>query len=147
MTDGVSIVCLGKLDMLPMILLTLYKRIGYVKIPKPHFQAVVAVLTCCFSPFLLNLSPLWSLLSLAINRPWPALLAFSTGRSLVHSTDTCARLGVRISFWVFFAYIYIKQLLGRPETRTRDRIDCQSIWTVWDISREPIEQDLRPAVC
>ena len=53
-------------------------------------------------------------------------LPFSTGRSLVHSTDTCAGLGFRYSFWVFFTYkknCYAE--LGHK---------CQSIRTVWDIS-------------
>ena len=35
---------------------------------------------------------------------------FSTGRSLVHSTDTCAGLGFRDSFWVFFTYKKIARL-------------------------------------
>ena len=30
--------------------------------------------------------------------------SFSTGHSLIHSTDTCTGLGFRDSFWVFFAY-------------------------------------------
>ena len=38
---------------------------------------------------------------------------------------------VSASLWVFFAY---KNLLGRTETRTRDRICFQSLRTVWDIS-------------
>ena len=36
-------------------------------------------------------------------------------------------------FWMFFAY---KTLLGRTETRTRDRMYCQTIGTVRDVSRE-----------
>ena len=43
------------------------------------------------------------------DRPWPALRPFLTGRSLVHSTDTCATFGLRDSYWVFFVY---KKLLG-----------------------------------
>ena len=39
-----------------------------------------------------------------------------------HADDT-----VSVSFWVFFAY---KKLLGRTETRTRERKDTQSIETV-----------------
>ena len=35
--------------------------------------------------------------------------------------------------WRFFAY---KKILGRTETRTSDRMYCQSIRTVWDISRD-----------
>ena len=37
-------------------------------------------------------------------------------------------------------------MLGRTETRTRDRIYCQTMRTVRDIY-ETIEQELRPAVC
>ena len=36
-------------------------------------------------------------------------------------------------FWMFFAY---KKILGRTETRTRDRMYGQSIRTVRDISRD-----------
>ena len=42
----------------------------------------------------------------------------------------------------------IQKMLGRNETRTRDRMYCQTMRTVRDISRdETIEQELRPAVC
>ena len=37
-------------------------------------------------------------------------LPFTTGRSLVHSTDTCAGIGFRDSFWVFFTYKKIARL-------------------------------------
>ena len=37
-------------------------------------------------------------------------------------------------------------MLGRTETRTRDKIYCQTIRTVRDISRDDREE-LRPAVC
>ena len=36
-------------------------------------------------------------------------------------------------FWMFFAY---KKMLGRSETRTRDRMYCQTIRTVRNISRD-----------
>ena len=49
-----------------------------------------------------------------------------------HSTAICARLGIRDSLWMFFAY---KKMLGRTEMRTRDRMYCQTIRSVWDISR------------
>ena len=48
-------------------------------------------------------------------------------------------------FWMFFAFI--QKLLGRTESRTRDRMYCQTIRTVRDTSPETIEQELRPAVC
>ena len=51
----------------------------------------------------------------------------SMRRSLVHSTDTSARLGLRNSFWGVFVY---KKMLGRTQTRTRDRMDRQSMRTV-----------------
>ena len=45
------------------------------------------------------------------------------------------RMGDPVSprFWVFFAY---KKLLGRTETRTCERMHCQSIRTVYDMSRD-----------
>ena len=48
---------------------------------------------------------------------------FVAGRSFI---QIYTRVGDKISasFWVFFAY---KKLLGRTETRTRDRMYCQSI--------------------
>ena len=49
---------------------------------------------------------------------------FSTGRSLVHPIDTCAGDSVVGGF------SRIKILLGRSETRTRERKDIQSIRTV-----------------
>ena len=49
-----------------------------------------------------------------------------------HSIETCARLALRDCLWMFFAY---KKMLGRTETRTRDRMYCQTIRTVRDISR------------
>ena len=60
------------------------------------------------------------------------LRAFSTGRSLVHSADTCAGLGFRDSFFVFFAYT---KLLGRTTMRTCERKARHSIRTVCYISR------------
>ena len=52
---------------------------------------------------------------------------------LVHSIAKCARVGFRDSLWMFFAY---KKMLGRTETRTRDRMYCQTIRTVRHISRD-----------
>ena len=123
--------------------LTSIKRMGYVIIPK-IFQAVkvknivVAVFTCCFFTifaksvatmivvvvvqFVTVLTCCW----LVINRD-RRYRPFSMCRSLVHSTDTCAGLSIRDSFWVFFAY---KKLLGRTEMRTRERKCFQSIRTV-----------------
>ena len=49
-----------------------------------------------------------------------------------HSTAICARLGIRDSLWMFFAY---KKILGRTETRTRERKYLGRIRSVWDISR------------
>ena len=56
------------------------------------------------------------------------------GRSLLHSNKPCAGDSVFVIFLgVFRVYIFF---LGRIETRTRDRLCFQSIWTVWDISRD-----------
>ena len=49
-----------------------------------------------------------------------------------HSLETCARMALRDSLWMFFAYT---KMLVRTEIRTRDRIYCQTIRTVRDISR------------
>ena len=70
---------------------------------------------------------------------WPSInrhrryRPFSTDQSLVHSTDTCARVDLRESFVWCFSRI---KMLSQTETRTRERMHCQSIRTVWDISRD-----------
>ena len=46
----------------------------------------------------------------SIDRDW-RYCPLLTGRLLVHSPDTCAGLGFRGRFWLFFAY---KKLLPRP---------------------------------
>ena len=55
-------------------------------------------------------------------------------RHWFYSTDhSRGRRGIRYGFWCFPR---IKKMLGRIETRTRDRIYCQTIRTVRDISRD-----------
>ena len=63
---------------------------------------------------------------------WPTPLAFVAG-SRVIEINTRADDPVYPIFWMFFAY---KKLLGRTETRTRDRICFQTLRTVRDISRD-----------
>ena len=53
--------------------------------------------------------------------------------SWVIQINTCAGDPIYPRFWMFFAY---KKCLGRTETRTRDRMYCQTIRTVRDISRD-----------
>ena len=65
-------------------------------------------------------------------QPWRSYAPFRRARCFIQIT---ARAGDPIvpRFWVFFSYN--KTLLGRIETRTRDRMYCQTIRTVRDISR------------
>ena len=60
---------------------------------------------------------------------------FSTGRSMVHSTDTCVGLGFRDSFWVFFAY-----------KDDRLRIAICSLQTVADRFKENYNIDVKKAL-
>ena len=47
----------------------------------------------------------------------------------------------------FWQFSRIKKLLGRTETRIRDRMYCQTIRIVRDISRDERARIVRPAVC
>ena len=93
---------------------------------------VVAVLTCCFR----RVGPICRCYD-HINRSCSCLTRSIDHQQVrryapFHSMETCARLALRDSLWMFFAY---KKMLGRTETRTRDRMYCQMIRTVRDISR------------
>ena len=66
-----------------------------------------------------------------------------TGRPLVYSTVKYAKVGFCGSLVMFFAY---KKLLGRTETRTRDRMHLGR-YDQLETYLETIEQELRPAVC
>ena len=131
-----------KLDRLP-VLRTLYKRIGYAIIPKPHFSSHDCINFRCRCFDVLLFAVLAQSVAAIIAAVAAQVVAAHVvaddrstvtgvtplfdGRSLVHSTYSCARLGLRDRFWMFFAY---KKILGRSETRIRDRICCQSIRTV-----------------
>ena len=68
-----------------------------------------------------------------VNAPFsPVPLAFMAG-SWVIQINTPAGDPVSPRFCMFFVY---KNLLGRNETLTRDRMYCQAIRTVRDISRD-----------
>ena len=72
------------------------------------------------------------------------LLATNRGRSLVHSYEhSLGRHGFRECCGCFSR---IKKLLGRSETRTRERKCFQLIRTV-ETYPETIDQELRSAVC
>ena len=62
----------------------------------------------------------------------PVPLAFMAS-SWVIQINTRAGDPISPTFWIFSR---LKKLLGRTETRTRDRMYCQSIRTVRDISRD-----------
>ena len=49
--------------------------------------------------------------------------------------NRCTGHPISQRFWKFFAY---KKMLGRTESRTRDRIYCQTMRTVRDISRDDL---------
>ena len=119
---------------------THYKRIGYVIIPKPHFSSREGINSRCrrfdllFSPCWLNLTLLYDHINRSCSCRTRSIDHQRVRRSApFHSIETCARLAHRDSLWMFFAY---KKLLDRTETRTRDRMYCQTIRTVRDISRD-----------
>ena len=62
----------------------------------------------------------------------PVPLAFIAGSGVIE-INTHAGQPISPRFWMFSR---IKKLLGRTETRTRDRMYCQTIRTVRDISRD-----------
>ena len=127
-----------------LILQTLYKRIGYAIIPKPHFSSHEGINSRCrrfnlllfvvFAQYFAAMIDVVAAHVVAGDRPTVTVVTapISTGRLFVHSTYTCTTLGLRDSLCVFFAY---KTLLGRNGTRTRERKCFRSIRTVWDISR------------
>ena len=67
-----------------------------------------------------------------VNAPFRLFLAFVAGRWVIQINT---RAGDQISLR-FCMFSRIKQLLGRTETQTRDRMCYQSMRTVWDISRD-----------
>ena len=90
------------------------------------------------SPFWLVVFVVWLNLSVL----WPTLVCACRTRSTdhqrvqryapFHSTDNSATVGIHDSLWMFFSY---KKMLGRSETRTRERKYLGRIRSVWDISR------------
>ena len=62
------------------------------------------------------------------------LLRLRQCRSLANRINTRTSDPIYPRFWMLFAYK--KKLLGRTETRTRDRMYCQTIRIVRDISRD-----------
>ena len=112
---------------------TPYKRIGYVIIPKPHFQGVVvAVLTCCFRRVAQSVG------AMTIKR---SCVLAGHGRPITsESSVTPLFIQQTIQRRSAFAIVYgcfsrIKKMLGRTETRTRERKYLGRIRSVWDISR------------
>ena len=83
--------------------------------------------------------------SLAIDRPRPALPPpLSTGRSLVHLTDTCTRPGLRDS--CVGCCRILKYYLA--ELRREFLRGCAfSRYKQFETSPKTIEQELQPAVC
>ena len=97
-------------------------RVFSLQSPSSAVLCFVSSYSCLL---LYNISPsqFWSDSLLAIN-----------GRSLVHSNKhSRGQHGFRENLKVFSG---IKKLLGHTETRTRDRLYCQTIRSVRDISRD-----------
>ena len=115
---------------------TLYKRWGYVIIPQPHFSSREGMNSPCrrfdflFSPCWFNLSLLTTL---------TARVLVWHGRSITSESSVTPlfiqqTIERRMAFAkVYVCFLCIKKMLGRIETRTRDRIYCQMIRTVRDI--------------
>ena len=92
---------------------------GYVIIPKPHFSSREGINSRCrrsdvllFAVLAQSVAALTVVVAAhVVARPadrWRSIdrdrryRPFSADRLLVHSTYTCAGLGLRDSFWVFF---------------------------------------------
>ena len=67
------------------------------------------------------------------SQPWPSVSVLWPAAPLVYSTVKYAKVGFCGSLLMFFAS---KKLLGRTETRTRDRMYLGRIRSVRDISRD-----------
>ena len=66
-------------------------------------------------------------------QPWRPTSLGDNSWSLAIEINTGTDGPVSPRFCVFFAY---KKMLGQTDMRTRERMYCQTIWTVRDISRD-----------
>ena len=116
------------------------KRIGHVIIPKPHCSSRECINSHC-RRFGWLIFPVLAQSVAAKYYRSGCCCSDVAGHStvtamlpvpLVHSSATCPRVGIRDSLRIFFA----RKKLGRTETRTRDRMYCQTIRTVRYISRD-----------
>ena len=121
---------------------THYKCIGHVIIPKPHCSSREGINFHCrrfdwliFAGQSVRLSI--TAVDSAPTGRWPFNHSTVTAllpAPLVHSTAKCARVGFRDSYGCFSRIK--KMLVGQSEMRTRDRMYCQTIRKVGDISRD-----------
>ena len=98
---------------------------GYVIIPKPNLSGRESInsrcrhfdllLFCCFGSICHNYDRCCRRSSIDRDQRYSPFL---TGRSLVHSTDTCVGCGSAIVFGYFSVR---KNLLGQTEMRTHER--------------------------
>ena len=118
---------------------TLYKRRGYVIIPKPHVSSRECINSRC-RRFDLLFSPCWPNLSLLTTLTERVLVGH--GRSITSESGlTPLFIQYKLAREWLLAIVHgcfsrIKKMLARTEARTRERIFCQTIRTVRDISRD-----------
>ena len=116
-----------------LVIITHYKCVGYVIIPKPNYSGRESINCCCrrfgsiCRRYDLSCRRSDRDTSMAIDRDHN-YHPFLTARWFIQQ-NTRAVTRFRDSFWVFFAY-KIKKLLGRTEMRTNERKDLQSIRTL-----------------
>ena len=108
---------------------TLYKRIGNVIIPEPHFTSREGHhFDLLFSQCWLNLSLLWPHLTAhVLAGPAGCWWSIDLVRRYApfHSTDSWVRVGLRDSFWVFFA----NNIISRPNWDANSWHDVLSVDT------------------
>ena len=143
------------------VIITHYKRMGYVIIHKPNCSGREGINSRCRRFDLLPFHHFGStsrrydrscrrsgsVCSMGRCRPTVTQLPPLFGGSLAinRAGRWFMQINTRASDTVSASFSRIKKLLARTETRSRERMDLRSIQTVY-VSRETIEQELRPAV-
>ena len=116
----------------------LYKRIGYVIIPKPHFSSREGIDSRCRRFELLLFTdlaqPVAAMTAVVPAGRWRSIDCVATGVSAAPSAACCFiqhKLARESGFAIMFGcFSRINKFIGRTETRTSDRMCFQSIRTV-----------------
>ena len=134
-----------------LFLHTLYKRIGYVIIPKPHFQDVNVYYKQSLSPFLLVVFVVLaqSVTAMTINR---SCVLAGHGRSITtESSVTPLFIQQTIERQPAFAKVYVcfSRIKKCWAELRRDLVTGYTVRRYEQLETFPemIEQELRPAVC